>query len=72
MMCTGRSGSHALLHRTFAAVLLLPPTLVGTIYGMDFEVLPELQWSISYPFALLLMVLSAIAPYYWFKHRGCL
>jgi magnesium transporter len=57
---------------SIAAVLFLPPTLVGTVYGMNFEHMPELHWTVGYPFALGLMVLSAIAPYYWFKHRGWL
>ncbi len=55
-----------------AAVLFLPPTLVGTVYGMNFERMPELAWPFGYPFALVLMVLSAVAPYYWFKRRGWL
>ena len=57
---------------SIAAVLFLPPTLVGTVYGMNFEHMPELHWAFGYPFALALMVLSAIAPYYWFKRRGWL
>jgi magnesium transporter len=57
---------------SIAAVLFLPPTLVGTVYGMNFEHMPELHWLFGYPFALGLMVLSAAAPYYWFKHRGWL
>jgi magnesium transporter len=57
---------------SIAAVLFLPPTLVGTIYGMNFNSMPELEWWLGYPFALLLMVLSAVAPYYWFKRRGWL
>jgi magnesium transporter len=57
---------------SIAAVLFLPPTLVGTVYGMNFENMPELHWTFGYPFALWLMVLSAIVPYYWFKHRGWL
>jgi magnesium transporter len=57
---------------SIAAVLFLPPTLVGTVYGMNFEHMPELHWAFGYPFALGLMVLSAIAPYYWFKYRGWL
>lgn len=52
-----------------AAVLFLPPTLVGTIYGMNFAAMPELQWKYGYPFALATMVLSAIVPYWWFKRR---
>jgi magnesium transporter len=57
---------------SIAAVLFLPPTLVGTIYGMNFEVMPELKLAFGYPFALGLMVLSAALPYYWFKRRGWL
>ena len=57
---------------SIAAVLFLPPTLVGTIYGMNFEVMPELKLAFGYPFALGLMVLSAVLPYYWFKRRGWL
>ena len=55
---------------SIAAVLFLPPTLVGTIYGMNFETMPELGWRIGYPLALALMVLSAAIPYWWFKRRG--
>jgi magnesium transporter len=57
---------------SIAAVLFLPPTLVGTLYGMNFDHMPELHWAFGYPFALALMVASAVAPYYWFKHRGWL
>ncbi|GAB4192887.1 MAG: magnesium/cobalt transporter CorA [Thalassobaculales bacterium] len=55
-----------------AAVVFLPPTLVASIYGMNFEVMPELQWEYGYPMALGLMVLSAILPYIWFKRKGWL
>jgi magnesium transporter len=57
---------------SIAAVLFLPPTVVGTIYGMNFEVMPELTWVLGYPFALFLMLLSAVVPYYWFKQKGWL
>ena len=57
---------------SIAAVLFLPPTLVGTVYGMNFEAMPELRWVFGYPMALGLMVLSAVGPYWWFKHRGWL
>jgi magnesium transporter len=57
---------------SIAAVLFLPPTLVGTIYGMNFDMMPELKLAFGYPFALGLMVLSAVLPYYWFKRRGWL
>ena len=57
---------------SIAAVLFLPPTLVGTIYGMNFDLMPELKWEHGYVFALSLMVLSSVVPYYWFKRRGWL
>jgi magnesium transporter len=57
---------------SIAAVLFLPPTLVGTVYGMNFDHMPELHWAFGYPFALGLMALSAAAPYHWFKRRGWL
>ena len=55
-----------------AAVIFLPPTLVGTVYGMNFEHMPELDWLLGYPFALVLMVMSAILPYWFFRQRGWL
>lgn len=57
---------------SIASVLFLPPTVVGTIYGMNFEAMPELRWALGYPFALTLMLISAVLPYYWFKRRGWL
>lgn len=55
-----------------AALVFLPPTLVAGVYGMNFEVLPELKWAHGYPWALSLMVVSAVAPYLFFRHRGWL
>ena len=55
-----------------AAVVFLPPTLIASIYGMNFDFMPELNWQLGYPFALGLMVLSAILPYVYFKRRGWL
>jgi magnesium transporter len=55
-----------------AAVIFLPPTLVGTVYGMNFEHMPELGWLFGYPFALALMLMSAVLPYWFFKRRGWL
>lgn len=57
---------------SIASVLFLPPTLVGTIYGMNFEMMPELKWAVGYPLALALMVASAILPYWFFRRRGWL
>ena len=55
-----------------AAVVFLPPTLIASIYGMNFEHMPELAWPLGYPMALVLMVVSAILPYWYFKRRGWL
>ena len=55
-----------------AAVVFLPPTLVASIYGMNFAFMPELQWLLGYPFALLLMLVSAILPFLYFKRKGWL
>lgn len=55
---------------SIAAVVFLPPTLVASIYGMNFKILPELEWAWGYPWALVLMVLSAVLPYLYFKRRG--
>ena len=55
-----------------ASVAFLPPTLIASIYGMNFRVLPELSWSLGYPFALLLMIGSAVTPFWYFKRRGWL
>src|SRR3954451_17705276 len=55
-----------------ASVAFLPPTLIASIYGMNFKVLPELNWEMGYPFALVLMVASAIAPFLYFRKRGWL
>lgn len=53
-----------------ASVVFLPPTLVASIYGMNFKVIPELEWEFGYPYALVVMVLSAVLPYWYFKRRG--
>ncbi|WP_026613548.1 magnesium transporter CorA family protein [Ensifer aridi] len=55
-----------------AAVVFLPPTLVASIYGMNFEAMPELHWKLGYPFGLAAMVISALLPYLYFKRRGWL
>ena len=52
-----------------AAVVLLPPTMVASIYGMNFRHMPELEWTFGYPLALTLMLASAILPYAFFKWR---
>ena len=55
-----------------AAVVFLPPTLVASIYGMNFHHMPELNWMFGYPLALILMVLAAVLPYLYFKRKGWL
>lgn len=52
-----------------AAVAFLPPTLIASIYGMNFKILPELSWPYGYPFALLLMLLSAVLPFWFFRRK---
>jgi len=55
-----------------AAVALMPPTLVASIYGMNFQYMPELAWPIGYPLALTLMAFSGIVPLWYFRRRGWL
>jgi magnesium transporter len=54
------------------AVALLPPTLIASIYGMNFRFMPELDWKLGYPFALLLMALSVAVPFWYFYRKGWL
>jgi magnesium transporter len=55
-----------------AAVAMLPPTLIASIYGMNFERLPELRWEYGYPLALALMVISVVLPFWYFHRKGWL
>jgi magnesium transporter len=52
-----------------AAVVFLPPTLIASIYGMNFHFMPELSHEFGYPFAIGLMILSAVLPYLYFKRK---
>ncbi len=54
------------------AVVLMPPTLIASIYGMNFKDMPELQWHLGYPLAILAMLLAAIGPYMYFKWKNWL
>lgn len=54
------------------SVVLMPPTLIASIYGMNFQHMPELDWTYAYPAALVAMVISGILPYVFFKWRGWL
>lgn len=55
---------------SWAALIFLPPTLVAGIYGMNFHHMPELGWLYGYPFALTLIIASAVLPLWYFKRRG--
>jgi magnesium transporter len=54
------------------AVMLMPPTLVASIYGMNFKFMPELDWFIGYPLALGLMFISGLVPFLYFRRKGWL
>jgi magnesium transporter len=55
-----------------ASVALLPPTLIASIYGMNFKAIPELSWDYGYPFAIVLMLVSVAAPFIYFRRKGWL
>ena len=52
-----------------AAVVLMPPTLIASIYGMNFKMMPELEWAQGYPMALVMMLMAAVLPYFLFKWK---
>jgi magnesium transporter len=51
------------------AVVLMPPTLIASIYGMNFKAMPELEWHYGYPLAVVLMLVAAALPYLYFKWK---
>jgi magnesium transporter len=55
-----------------ASVALLPPTLIASIYGMNFRFMPEVEWAYGYPFAIGLMIASVAAPFIYFRRKGWL
>ena len=55
-----------------ASVALLPPTLIASIYGMNFKLIPELEWQYGYMYALGLMLASVAAPFIYFRRKGWL
>ncbi len=55
-----------------ASVALLPPTLIASVYGMNFKGMPELDWSLGYPYAIGLMAASVAAPFLYFRRKGWL
>ena len=57
---------------SIAAVVLLPPTMFATIWGMNFKDMPELSWRFGYPMAWVVIIVSAAVPYWWVKRKGWL
>ena len=57
---------------TVVTVAMMPPTLIGTIYGMNFTHMPELELQMAYPVVLAVMIISTIIPVIYFKKRGWL
>jgi magnesium transporter len=55
---------------SIASVALMPPTLIASIYGMNFKHMPELEWVQGYPMALVLMLIAAMLPFWFFKRKG--
>jgi len=55
-----------------ASVALLPPTLIASVYGMNFKAMPELEWQHGYLYAIVLMIASALVPIVYFRKRGWL
>src|SRR6478735_5490083 len=51
------------------AVVLMPPTLIASIYGMNFKAMPELEWAHGYPMALFMMLMAAVLPYFLFRWK---
>ena len=55
---------------TIVSVIGIPPTLVASIYGMNFHDMPELSWTFGYPYGLAMIAISAAIPLIWFKVKG--
>jgi magnesium transporter len=51
------------------AVIFMPPTVIASIYGMNFKEMPELNWHWGYPLAITMMALAAIGPYLFFRWK---
>ena len=51
------------------AVMFMPPTLIASIYGMNFKRMPELEWPFGYPMAIVLMIVAAVLPYVFFRWK---
>ena len=57
---------------TVVTMAMMPPTLIGTIYGMNFEHMPELQWRYGYILTIGMMIISTVIPIIYFKKKGWL
>ena len=57
---------------TVATVAFMPPTLIASIYGMNFQFMPELNWELGYAGALILMILSSATTLFYFKRKNWL
>ncbi|HQS50836.1 MAG TPA: CorA family divalent cation transporter, partial [Daejeonella sp.] len=57
---------------TVATVAFMPPTLIASVYGMNFKIMPELDWDYGYVFAISLMVLSSVLTLIFFKKKNWL
>ena len=55
---------------TVVSVVGVPPTLMASIYGMNFKIMPELEWHYGYAYGLAVIILSGVLPFLWFKRRG--
>lgn len=61
--------NEVLKHLTVLATITMPPVIIASIYGMNFKHFPELEWSLGYPFAIALCVLSSLATLVWMKFK---
>lgn len=57
---------------TVVSVFFLPPMLIASLYGMNFDIMPELRWMYGYPYAIVMMVLCALVPFVFFRRKGWL
>jgi magnesium transporter len=55
---------------TIVSIVGIPPTLMASIYGMNFKLMPEYDWAYGYPYGLAMIAVSGLIPLAWFKWRG--
>jgi magnesium transporter len=68
----GLEQSNIIKFFTVVSVALMPPTLIASVYGMNFKRMPELEWAWGYPMAIGLMIVCSVIPFWWFRRRGWL